>query len=125
SKSSPPPARNAAERGLFGDLGQHPIEELPWRDDLRAFPRDWKVFEIARHQVVCTRRLGAFQKNIVIRIETRLSHFSRSDPKSLLSDRLKSGRNDLFAALQAGTADNVFVLSVNVGAHAQLNGATQ
>ena len=45
------------------------VEELPDRHNTGILPDCRKVFHVAGNQKICVRCLGAFKKNIVVRIE--------------------------------------------------------
>ena len=64
----------------------HSFKELARCNDQRVSPLGREMFHIARDQVVCAGRLGALQKNIVVRIGTSAHFWGGLDLDSRLPD---------------------------------------
>jgi len=75
---------------LFLNIGQG-VKKLTGRYDLSIGPFHRKILEVAGHDVVGARGLGALQKNIVVGIGTGMHLLRRFDPESILPDSAECG----------------------------------
>ena len=77
--------------------------------------------EVSGHQVLSLSRLGAFQKNMVIRIGTCLDGLRGTGPKSPFRGSLEVCGNDVLRPFKAWPADDFFVSGIYTSADAELN----
>jgi hypothetical protein len=76
--------------GLFPNIG-HGVEKLTGRYDLGVGPFRRKILQVAGHDVVGARGLGALQKNIIIGVGTGMYLLGRLDPKPILPNSAECG----------------------------------
>ena len=117
------PIRSPALHLLLG-AARNDSKQVPRRNDLCPRPGCGKVLEIAGYEVIRSRSLSAFEKNIIVWVRTSSYGFRGSNPNALLVNSLERSGDDVLVATEPGTADNLFVLGINAPADAQLNAAT-
>lgn len=83
------------------------------------------MLEIPGYQIFRLGCLGTFQKYIVVGIGTRLNWLFRPNPQACFADGFERASDDLWASLKSGTADDLFVLSIDASSNAKLNRAIQ
>jgi hypothetical protein len=71
------------------EVWRHQADKFTRRDDLRILPVGRKVFTIARDQKVCASRVGALDKDVVVRIACYLDMARGSDKMAMVLDDLK------------------------------------
>jgi len=101
------------------------VQKAPGRNYQGVRPRRGKVLEIAGHQVIRTCGMGAFQKNIVVRVGARLDRLRWPHPETFLADSLQRRGYHFFIAREARPPDYFFVLGINTSAYAQFNPAAR
>ena len=72
------------------------------------------MLEIAGHQIVCLSGVGTFQKNIVVRVRTSPYGFRGANPKASLANGVKRVGYDVVTQSEPRTADDLFVLGINL-----------
>jgi len=98
------------------------IKKLVRCHDQGLSPLGREIFQIARHEVVGAARLGALEKNIVVRIGAGTHFVGGPDLDPHLSDDPKRICDFAFAPLEAGPTDHFLVLRIDLPAHAKPSG---
>ena len=101
---------------------RHSVEKLTSRYDLGVGPFRREVLQIAGHDVMGTRSLCAFQKNIVIGVGTGMHFLGRLDPKPILPDSAECDSMTASLRLSLGTPYHLFVFGIDIAADAKLSG---
>jgi hypothetical protein len=70
-------------------MWRHQADKFTGGDDLRILPEGRKVFTIAGDQKVGTSRIGALDKDVVVRIACHLDTARGSDKMAMVLDELK------------------------------------
>ncbi len=77
--------------------------------------------EIAGHQIIGPGSLSALHKNIIVWIGAH-GHAPRGlNPQPLLANGMKRSGDDVFAAFESRTPENLFVLCINTSTDAESN----
>ena len=84
-------------------------DKLTRRDDLRILPEVRKVLTITSDQKVCTSRVGALDKDVVVRIACHLEMGRGSDEMAVVLEELKQLKPQPFTHRQFGPGQHLSI----------------
>ena len=80
---------SALRTGSGNEMWRHQADKFSGRDDLRILPEGRKVLTIAGDQKVGASRVGALNKDVVVRIACHLDMARGSDEMAVVLEELK------------------------------------
>src|ERR1035438_3205049 len=96
--------------------------KFPCRYDLGPLPESREMPLIAGNQVVSARRIGAFEKHIVIGVTGDFKAARRADNIAVVSDELQQLLANPFADIQLWTREHVGVFLQDGAGHVEARG---
>lgn len=77
------------------------------------------MLDVSGYKVISLGRLGAFQKNVIIRIGAASYRLSWPDPQAFLSNGIECGRYNVATEFEMRAANHLFVFCIDAAAHTQ------